>query len=555
MFPRGGRSGCAFVRSNPNPILAMKNWTIGRLVFTGFALLLVLMLGIGVFAHRNLRQIDANADRITDDCLPGIATIGEIEALNRANYQLTLMSSLTSDPDERAKIEARTKANSERMAGLYSQYEATIHRPEDRAMFDRMKATRLTYIDARKAYLASSRDKTSEEAFRLLVGQVEPTYEAYVREIQNVATFNRTNSVAAGLGIQHAVHYGMTATVLGFGAALAVGLGVSWAIARAVRRRLQDIAAELGEGALQVSSSAALSASASQTLAAGASQQAASLEETSASLEEMASMTRRNADNADHALSLSNQTRAAAETGASRMREMVEAMGGIKAASDNIAKIIKTIDEIAFQTNILALNAAVEAARAGEAGAGFAVVADEVRSLAQRSAKAARETADKIEDSIGKSERGVAISGQVAASLAEIVEKATRVDGLIGEIASASKEQSQGIGQINTAVTEMDKVTQSSAASSEETASAAEELNAQARALEQSVQELLALAGETARRPHAAKGSTEPQVSSSFSDKPSMPSPRPTRPVRTLVHAASPQKATVGADADDFRNF
>jgi methyl-accepting chemotaxis protein len=530
----------------------MKNWTIGRLVFTGFALLLALMLGIGVFAHHNLRQIDFHADLITEERLPGIATIGEIEALNRANYQLTLMGSLTSDPGERSKIESRTKDNRARMAGLYEQYEATIHLPEDRAMFERMKATRLAYIDARKSFQASSRDKTSEEAFRLLSGQVEPAYEAYVREIQGLANFNRTNSVAAGEGIQHAVHHGLTATVLGFGAALFLGLGVSWGVARVVRRRLQTIASQLGEGALHVSSSAALSASASQTLAAGASQQAASLEETSASLEEMASMTRRNADNADNALSLSNQTRSAAENGASRMQEMVEAMGGIKAASDNIAKIIKTIDEIAFQTNILALNAAVEAARAGEAGAGFAVVADEVRSLAQRSAKAARETADKIEDSILKSERGVAISGQVATSLAEIVEKATRVDGLIGEIASASKEQSQGIGQINTAVTEMDKVTQSSAASSEETASAAEELNAQARSLEESVQQLLALAGASARA-LSAKTPAAAQARAAGSDISITPHGHADRARRTVAPAGSAVFA--GADSGDFRNF
>jgi methyl-accepting chemotaxis protein len=217
-------------------------------------------------------------------------------------------------------------------------------------------------------------------------------------------------------------------------------------------------------------------------------------------------MTKRNAASAQEAKDLSNQTRAAADLGASHMEQMRLAMDEIKASSDDIAKIIKTIDEIAFQTNILALNAAVEAARAGEAGMGFAVVAEEVRSLAQRSARSAKETAGKIEVAISKSEQGVRISGSVAQSLNEIVQKARKVDVLIAEIAQASSEQSQGIGQVNGAISQMDKITQSNAANAEETAAASEELNAQALSMQDSVSDLRKLVDQSATATYSSNG-------------------------------------------------
>ncbi|HTI99207.1 MAG TPA: methyl-accepting chemotaxis protein [Dongiaceae bacterium] len=229
---------------------------------------------------------------------------------------------------------------------------------------------------------------------------------------------------------------------------------------------------------------------ASQSLAEGASEQAASLEETSASLEEMASVTKRNAENAQKATELARGARTAADTGAAGMRDMTTAMNAIKQSSDETAKIIKTIDEIAFQTNILALNAAVEAARAGEAGMGFAVVADEVRNLAQRSAQAAKETSVKIEGALARTAQGVEISGKVAAALEEITVKVRQVDELVAEVSGSSQEQTQGIQQINLAVGQMDKVTQGNAANAEETASAAEELNSQAGAMKDAVSEL-----------------------------------------------------------------
>jgi methyl-accepting chemotaxis protein len=295
-----------------------------------------------------------------------------------------------------------------------------------------------------------------------------------------------------------------------------------------------------------------------------ACQQAASLEETGASLEEITSMIIRNAESARNASSLANQTRAAADSGGKDMSEMTAAMADIQVASGSIAKIIKTIDEIAFQTNILALNAAVEAARAGEAGLGFAVVADEVRALAQRSAKAAHETADQIEDSIRKSQRGVDISAKVSDGLLSIVDKARQVDELVAEIASACTEQGQGIDQIRSSVNNMDQTTQKNAATAEETTAVAEQLKNQARMVEKSVDELRSLISRSVRPGKATSITPSPSSSPAPSARPSpksgpekSPRQEPS-PSRQVAPSAPVTQVTTGgrkSDEDSFFDF
>jgi len=280
---------------------------------------------------------------------------------------------------------------------------------------------------------------------------------------------------------------------------------VIWINLRALNARFATLVATLTENSDTCASAAGQVSAASQSLAEGASEQAASLEETGASLEELSSMTKHNAENAQKANALAQQTRQAADRGVADTQSMNTAMQEIKASSDDITKIIKTIDEIAFQTNILALNAAVEAARAGEAGMGFAVVAEEVRHLAQRSAQAAKETTAKIEGAIAKTAQAVQISGTVAATLDDIVTKVRQVDELVAEVSSATRQQDQGITEINTSVGQMDKVTQSTAAAAEEGAASAEELNAQAMVMKEAVVELVQLVGGGRK---ATEGST-----------------------------------------------
>jgi methyl-accepting chemotaxis protein len=269
-----------------------------------------------------------------------------------------------------------------------------------------------------------------------------------------------------------------------------VGIVIAIMIVRSIVGPLTKINNNLRDGAEQVASASEELSSASQQLAEGSSEQASSLEETSATLDESNSMLQQTADNTSRATEIAQLASNASDKGSNEMKEMMDSMKQIKDSSGELSKIIKVIDDIAFQTNLLSLNAAVEAARAGEAGAGFAVVAEEVRNLAQRSAKAAQDTTEIIEKNVQLSESGVNVAQRVQEALQEINTQSNELSKLIDQINSASREQTQGISQINQAVSQMEQVTQQNAANAEETASSSEEMSAQAESLNEIVGQL-----------------------------------------------------------------
>ena len=346
--------------------------------------------------------------------------------------------------------------------------------------------------------VAKRRSQTGEKA----LGAINEAMTASITSTKNGATIS-----------YEALNRSSTLVITGLIVAMLVGVALAFFITRGITSALNRIIHGLNSSSDQVAAASGQVASASQSLAEGASESASSLEETSASLEEMSSMTKQNADNARQASAMANAASESAEQGRAatqrmgaeintKITNMSEAIQQIKKSTSQTAKIIKTIDEIAFQTNLLALNAAVEAARAGEAGKGFAVVAEEVRNLAMRSAEAAKNTSALIEESQKNADRGVVVSTEVAEILKRAVEieiakgfqttaeAASKVKALISEVAAASEEQAKGIEQVNAAVSQMDKVTQGNAANAEESASASEELSAQAREMSEMVRDL-----------------------------------------------------------------
>jgi len=478
----------------------MKTMTVGRKIWLVSILVLLLAAITGAVGLVQVAEINSRLQLVVTDPLPGVYLMSQLQIqLEQMRGDIFNFMSFPQRRDQMNKEIDELKAKFESNA---ADYEKTMTSAKDRELFSRIRPAFGQYMAVWDRIKPLSLNNQTKDALGVYDADGIPAPKALEKALADEVELNRsqgdTDAAEASQSVIRGRYWIGALLIL----SLVFGLAITFFTVSGTNRVLNRCVTELVEGAGQIASAAAQVASSSQSLAQGSSEQAASLEETSASTEEITSMTRKNAENSKSAADLMGTVDREVQAGNLTLQQMVGSMHEINASSDKISKIIKVIDEIAFQTNILALNAAVEAARAGEAGMGFAVVADEVRNLAQRSAQAAKDTATLIEESIARSHTGSEKLQKVADVIKAITESAAQVKTLVDEVNMGSQEQARGIDQIAKAVAQMDQVTQGTAASAEESASASEELSAQAQALNHIVGELETLVG------HADQGSS-----------------------------------------------
>ena len=467
--------------------------TIGTKITLLAVSLMALALMVGALSLTSLSRVTTSVQLLAEDVVPGLEYGGDIAAdvfRIRGNAWKQIAST---DAAEKVATEQLSRDIKKDVDQRMHDYEAAITQSEDRANFGQLTSLLEQYYQAWEAVLPLSNASKNQEAYQKYEAEVDPKYKALRAHLLVMMKWNSEHGAKVSAEAHSTVESARAWTWGLIGLVCVFGSGLSFVIVRGTNRGLTRVISELTEGAQQVASAASQVASSSQSLAQGSSEQAASLQETSASTEEINAMANKNSDNSRSAADVVAKSQQEFLQTNQSLEQMVVAMSEINTQSGKISKIIKVIDEIAFQTNILALNAAVEAARAGEAGMGFAVVADEVRNLAHRSAQAAKDTAGLIEESIAKSTEGKLRVDQVAAAIRAITAESSKVKILVDEVNVGSQEQARGIEQIAKAITQMEHVTQTTAANAEEGAAAAEELTAQSGTLNQIAVQLAAM--------------------------------------------------------------
>jgi len=500
-------------------------------LFLGFAAVITLLIGLGAFSLFEVSRENAHVAALRDNWLPAVHSSLQMQGSARVVIMDEFRMATATTPAEIQDADTQIGASEADFGRTAGEYEPHISEPEEKAAYANIQTKTQQYVELDQQFRALVKENKQAEATSLLRSQMGLLNRSFDKDIQTLVDLDVAGAAREGAAANQAYSRAVALVIVLVAAATAVALALALVIARGVAKQLGGepreaaaLASNIAAGNLQTvvrlkvgdrsslmfslsvmkeqlttivrgiqTSSESISVAAGQiaqgntNLSQRTEEQAASLEETASSMEELTSTVRHNADNARQATMLANTASDIARRGGEVVGKVVETMHGISGSSTKMSEIISVIEAIAFQTNILALNAAVEAARAGEQGRGFAVVAGEVRTLAQRSATAAREIKDLIDESVNRVDAGSKLVEEAGGTINEIVESVKRVTDIVGEISSASDEQSTGIEQVNQAVSQMDQVTQQNAALVEEAAAATQSMAQQAQELREAV--------------------------------------------------------------------
>ena len=582
--------------------LNLKNTRIGIRLGLGFAIMVILLVGVGALGLTRMAELDRRMQEVTNGAYPKTVLANDVilqeNVILRAVRNLLLMT----DPAQLQQQQAIIAAAIAKVGNDMQALDQSIRSEEGRKIFSDIQQARTSYIASSDKLSQLIKDGRRDEAIAAMYAPAEQSLRtAYLDRVAALVKFQNQLMLDSAAAVRTQYENARNVTLGLMLLAIALAVAVAWVLTRSITRPLNHavrLARTVAEGdltsrievsgrdetaelltalqsmngnlqkiVLQVRESTDTINTASGEIATGnldlssrTEEQASSLEETASAMEQLTSTVKQNADNARQANQLAASASDVAAQGGSVVGEVVQTMGSINESSRKIVDIISVIDGIAFQTNILALNAAVEAARAGEQGRGFAVVASEVRSLAQRSAAAAKEIKGLIDDSVEKVGNGSRLVEQAGITMNEVVDSVRRVTDVVAEISSASQEQSDGIEQVNHAVTQMDQATQQNAALVEQAAAAAQSLQEQANRLTAVVSVFKLDSHAAPARPTAPRAAVAPTAAATPARKAApAPAERPAPvplPAKALPAKPSPQKAKpANDDAGNWEQF
>ncbi len=475
--------------------LKLPNLKLKTKLMVSFIIVAFITLVVGVVGLGGVYKLSGSFQNVADTQLPKIQTLYKLNMAKAgidSCEKALLDSSLTAS--DRETYYSKIQVFFTQIALYQKAYESLVLTKDEMDIWNNLLSCLENYQKndeelqglSRQFDLDKSKD-TYSEMVRVGADMNGILADGYLKQLISI-----NNNVSDGISKQAkvTVNWVMITVLIGIAGGTFIALALGIFLSLSITNPMNSAVVRLGKGARQVASASVQLEASSQQLAQGSAEQASATEETCSTLQEIGSMLKQNTANTKQAALLSKEAQDSAVKGNIEMQEMLNSIQEIKKSSDKISKIIKVIDDIAFQTNILALNAAIESARAGEAGLGFAVVAEEVRSLAQRSAQAAEDTTSIIEANIELSGEGVVVAERVREALIEISDKTKKVNELMGEIDAATREHAQGVEQVNKGMSQIDTVTQQNASNAEESAAAAGELSAQADNLRKVVYEL-----------------------------------------------------------------